>query len=303
MFYNISKPSCQRKVFIVPTPPPSPPTSQQPHPLIILWTAPRSLSTAFERTFISHPTTHVLHEPLSIPYHFGPERLCPRFPQSSSETYNSTVDSITTLIHSLPNEKTKAIFIKELAYCLTESSGGTKTGDGILDSYHLDKLSEIVTHHTFIIRHPARQIPSLYRQMRKSHPDFILNSDILHAESGVPQLYQLYKYVLSRTNNNKGPVIVDADDITSHPRDILQHYCVKTGIEFCEEMLRWDAGVMPQEWKVWGERGWHDVVVRSTGIGKVERQPEVIEVPGWVGDVVKRCEGVYWEMWERRIRV
>ncbi|KAJ3056774.1 hypothetical protein HK097_004346 [Rhizophlyctis rosea] len=286
--------------------------------LIILWCAPRSVSTAFERAFISHPTTHALHEPFSIPYHFGPnpDRLCPRFEQKCNASFWDIYKEVKSLTESAPANQLKNlksmqtvpsddsninnIFIKELAYCVTERCGGTKTGTGSLNPTEMTKLLRPITHNTFIIRNPNQQILSLYRQMRRAHPTWELTAQNLWEESGVGQLFQLFLFVRQQ---NETTVVVDADDLREDPERVIRRYCEEVGVEFSEGMLEWEEG-MPEQWKVWGDRGWHDVAVKSTGIGKVEKkQEEEEEVPGYVREVVERCMPIYRQMWESRIRV
>ena len=40
---------------------------------VILWTAPRCMSTAFERAIIERGDCHILHEPFCQPYYWGNE--------------------------------------------------------------------------------------------------------------------------------------------------------------------------------------------------------------------------------------
>ncbi|XP_077868302.1 uncharacterized protein LOC144358475 [Saccoglossus kowalevskii] len=53
-------------------------------------------------------------------------------------------------------------------------------------------------------------------------------------------VYNLYKYV---TEKLKQPaIIVESDDLVSHPRETLQKYCLATGIPFSENFLHWKPG-------------------------------------------------------------
>ena len=56
---------------------------------VILWTVPRSVSTAFERAFMQRPGTRTCHEPYGGPYYFGPERSSPRYVSSPPDPAQS----------------------------------------------------------------------------------------------------------------------------------------------------------------------------------------------------------------------
>ncbi|KAJ3038964.1 hypothetical protein HDV00_012722 [Rhizophlyctis rosea] len=297
-----------------------PPLTLHPRKTILLWCAPRSVSTAFERAFISHPQTHVLHEPFSIPYHFGPDgdRLCPRFEGKSEVGFRDVCGGLRALRRGEMGEVVgggrvregrEVVFVKELAYCVTEACGGRRGCEGGVEGVGVDLGSlerdvlRNVERNTFIIRDPKQQIMSLYRQMRRAHPGWEMDATKLWEESGVGQLYFLWKVVRERCEG--GAVVVDADDLREDPEGVITGYCREVGVEFVEGMLHWEEG-MPEQWKVWGDRGWHDNAVKSRGIGKIEkkdgeREEEVF--PDFVHEVVDRCRPIYSEMWETRLRV
>ena len=60
---------------------------------IVLWTTPRSISTAFDRMMRERGDMTVLTEPFSVPYYMGPEQRSQRFPVSEPEASYSAVEA------------------------------------------------------------------------------------------------------------------------------------------------------------------------------------------------------------------
>ena len=61
---------------------------------VVLWTAPRCVSCAFERSIRTLNNSKVFSEPFSNPYYFGPEKQMMRFaslPVDPDATYEATV--------------------------------------------------------------------------------------------------------------------------------------------------------------------------------------------------------------------
>jgi len=56
---------------------------------VFLWSAPRCLSTAFERSMRELNEVKVLHEPLLAPYYMGPERIIAEQPFLETATFDS----------------------------------------------------------------------------------------------------------------------------------------------------------------------------------------------------------------------
>lgn len=63
------------------------PVNDEPQNRIFLWTAPRCISTAFERSVMEVGGGKLFHEPYTSSYYFGPERIsryCTKCPHSTS---------------------------------------------------------------------------------------------------------------------------------------------------------------------------------------------------------------------------
>ena len=60
---------------------------------VFLWTAPRCISTAFERAMREVKNSKVFHEPYKKAYNFGPERISKRYlerPPNEEFSYKNT---------------------------------------------------------------------------------------------------------------------------------------------------------------------------------------------------------------------
>eukprot|EP01084_Bolivina_argentea_P312670 541332_1 len=141
-------------------------TKKQRHqPRIILWSALRCVSTAFERAIMEIPNGKIFHEPYSIALYFGPNRVNDEYltPDKYQKYKNVTYDSITNLLTKEYNGF-DYIFSKDMAYYVTQTNHFMK-------DYYLDlltfKLSFPKFYHTFLIRKPNKVIVSQYKISKK----------------------------------------------------------------------------------------------------------------------------------------
>ncbi len=84
---------------------------------VILWTAPRSVSTAFERSIRELPTGHILHEPFSQACYLGPERAfgARDYEGDYSKTFGNAWKSLTA-----DHIGKDFVFSKDMAFSATE---------------------------------------------------------------------------------------------------------------------------------------------------------------------------------------
>ncbi|XP_072039451.1 uncharacterized protein [Amphiura filiformis] len=108
--------------------------------------------------------------------------------------------------------------------------------------------------HTFLIRDPVKVFTS-YREMiirlfaltdeqrntfrlTDMPADFVTGS----AKYKFGEMLGLLHY-LQKTGMESNPVVIDADDLQSHPESILRQYCEAVGIPFSPGFLQWESGV------------------------------------------------------------
>ena len=171
---------------------------------VFLWTAPRCVSTAFERCMMEVENSKIFHEPYSKPYHFGPERQSPRYlsdPVDSSSSY-SHIKALLTKEY----DGKDFLFSKDMAYAIENHF------EILLDKDLKD------FQHTFLLRNPRKTVPSLYKaSVNKSLTGW--ESFDPH-EAGFSQLQDLYDFV--KENLDENPVIVDADDLLRDPEPTVR---------------------------------------------------------------------------------
>ncbi|XP_072167010.1 uncharacterized protein [Diadema setosum] len=194
---------------------------------IMIWSTPRSVSTAFARSMSARGDTEVFSEPYLACYNYGPERKA-NWGDSATGMLNdkytfSYVDKI--LNADYPNSK--VLFVKGMVE-------GIRGNFDVVDAKYK---------HSFLVRHPEKMFRS-FELMLTSIPgapaDFIHNLKTIYHD-----LEDFYRHVQTKFGQ-LSPPIIDADDLVSHPETILPKYCEAMGIEFTPKMLEWD-GVDPSQ--------------------------------------------------------
>ncbi|NES06922.1 MAG: sulfotransferase, partial [Okeania sp. SIO2F4] len=87
---------------------------------------------------------------------------------------------------------------------------------------------------TFLVRHPAKMLPSLYDKW----PDFTLE------ETAYAELYKLLE--IANEFSVKIPVVIDSDDLVQKPEATVKAYCDAVSIPFIRESLEWEPKFRPE---------------------------------------------------------
>jgi hypothetical protein len=133
----------------------------------------------------------------------------------------------------------RPVFLKDMPYhCL----------DHLLGDH--DFLKQLT--HTFLIRDPARTIPSHYA----------LDPEVTLEEIGCEAQQRLFSAVAKLTGSP--PVVIAAEDLQRDAGAVVKAYCQAVNIPFVPEALRWQKSAAPPEWAVW--RKWHKDVTDSQSI-------------------------------------
>lgn len=218
--------------------------------VLFLWTVPRAVSTAFERAFMQRADTQVLHEPFTAAYYYGPGRRSARY-EDEAVRPGSSYAAVRAQVLG-PSEQPLR-FVKDMAYCV----------DGALELDELGAPGEV--RHSFLIRHPARTVPSLHRMSLDTARTGWTYFD--PTEIGYAALLGLYRALEAR---GERPVVVDADRLLAEPEGTMQAYCEAHGLDFELSMLRWEPGEV-EAWKAW--KGWHDHAEQSAGLQRRAPRP------------------------------
>ena len=202
---------------------------------LMLWSAPRSRSTAFLRMMAERGDFTVVHEPFSYLVMYGHADV-------GGTRVSSGPDLIRVLLE-LPGQ----VFAKETT--------GFRFPEFVATPEFLatTEFLDVVTH-TFLIRDPRETIPSYLKLEPDAQVDRI----------GFKLLHEIYTAVAEHTG--RLPVVVDAADVVRNPEGTVMAYCAATGIPFVREALSWPAAQRP-EWQP--SRRWHETVAASTALGAV----------------------------------
>ena len=137
-------------------------------------------------------------------------------------------------------------------------------------------------HFTFLIRHPRYAIPSYYRCCIPPLVERTGFTPFMPCEAGYIELRRLFDYL--KDNRLVGPAVcgqdngkvkmnpddveicvIDADDLLDDPEGIMRQYCESIGLDFNQDMLKWDSEdaheFAKQQFEKWD--GFHDDAIDS----------------------------------------
>lgn len=233
---------------------------------LVLWAVPRAASTAFERMVIERGDHTVFDEPFSEHYYFGPRKVSPRFAEVRAHA-----DPTAILERVEAAAQQGPVFVKDMAYHVADVAS--------------PEFARRFTN-TFLIRHPARMLPSLARMW----PDFT------DEEAGYDALAALVDHAEAA---GQEPVVVDSDDLCRDPEGVVAEWCRRVGIAFVPEALSWAPGMRP-EWQLWPD--WYGATSRSTGFQPPSEAPAPPSEDR-LAAAYERCLPVYEALRARRLVV
>ncbi|XP_070578536.1 uncharacterized protein [Ptychodera flava] len=252
---------------------------------VILWSAPRCISTAFERSMRTLQDVKVYHEYYCIASYHGEERIYTRYQDDKPVEKFRYGDVKSTLEGAFPQYQ--GVFLKDMAYAMVGQFDALPAG----------------YRHTFLIRDPTKAITSLYKTIKRGNmPEW---SDFRPEEAGFCEMWQLYQHVRDVTGEE--PVVIDADDLLSDPAAMMKKYCEAVGLEYTDRMLEWDADDQSEHW-TW-ENAWYGTVSSSTGFIKTPganahtAKIDTSSLPEYVQDAIREAQPAYENLFNRRIKV
>ena len=215
-----------------------PELSETPSRLIVLWTAPRCVSTAFEKAFTQHPDVVTIHEPFQDIYYHSQWRRSDRLGNHK----NCLDHTVTQVMEKIQSQRYPVIFVKEMAYQALP--------------YIDHEFVNAPFANTFLIRNPKKSLLSWYK----------LGEFPTEEEFGFDALQSMWQFVIETQNYD--PVIVEADRLQSDPEKTLKAYCQALKINFESTILSWNQGCIQQEnsHKEKIHRKWHQTLSGSRGI-------------------------------------
>ena len=207
------------------------------HPITVLWTVPRSVSTSFERMMSARGDHTVFDEPFSRRYYYGPDRLSDRY---DTDLPGSSAPELLREITDAARER--PVFVKDMAY----------QAAGLLEPDVLGRFRNC-----FLVRDPAASLRSLARHW----PDFT------DEETGWSSLDRAADVV---SGLGQPLVVLDAEQLCADPPGVVEAWCERMGLPYLPEALTWEPG-MREEWELWGE--WHASTARATGFEELDEAP------------------------------
>ena len=220
------------------------------HRLVFLWCHPRSLSSALERVMLERGDMTTLHEPFLYLYYVHDARK--RLPHLDVDPHRSaSYEDIRSAI--LDAARTRPVFVKDMCYYVR---------DRIHDD--VDFIRRMTS--TFLIRDPARSIPSYFH----------LAPGVTLEEIGHEAQYRCFERI--REVTGRTPVVIDAADLASDPAGTVRAYCRVLEVPFMPRALAWDAE-LPEAWR--DVSGWHAELAGSRGIARSRssRGPDLDAAP------------------------
>lgn len=221
--------------------------TQTPHPVIILWAHPRSMSTALERIMRERGDCRCLHEPFMYYYylHLG-KRVFPHFDAEPDQP--TTFGDIVAMMRAESSGTT--VFAKDMAYYVIPE---------ILEHPELARDFR----HVFLIRDPRRSLMSYYR----------LDPDFQRDEAGLEAQWRLFRWLTKLTG--KTPPVVRAEDIQADSRGVVGALWKNLDLPFVESAFSWQAGSVPDDWQQ--VETWHQGTLKHGGISRDSRADAEIQ--------------------------
>ncbi|MQY12866.1 hypothetical protein SRB5_30050 [Streptomyces sp. RB5] len=208
--------------------------------ILALWSAPRSRSTAFFRMMCERGDFQVLHEPFSYLAEFGKVEVAGKFVHTERDL---------------------------LAAIRTQAAAGPLFFKDTTDERYPEALADrdflgADAIHTFLIRHPRETIASYHA----------VNPDVSCHQIGFEAQYELFKAVREQTGTS--PLVIDGNDLTEKPREVVEAYCAAVGIPFVPDALNW----RPESRREWEPSSrWHSDASASSGFAAKAR-PDYVDV-------------------------
>ncbi len=211
---------------------------------LAMWSGPRNISTTMMRSFENRRDCAVVDEPFYA--HFLKE-TGEDHPMGAAVIASQPTDWRDVVRRLTTDNPAPVFFQKHMCHHITRTM-------------ELDWLAEL--EHFFLIRDPARMIPSYAEKMETISLEAL----------GLPQ--QLFLFEQITEQKGAPPPVLDAHDILTDPRTMLSTLCAALAMPFDEAMLSWPSGPRKSD-GVWGPH-WYNVVNTSTGFRPPpETSPEI----------------------------
>lgn len=242
------------------------------NPILALWAIPRSTSTAFEWMMRQRGDFICHHEPFGEAWYFGEDARTSR-PNNVGVKPGLNYASVWAALRA--DAENARLFMKDFPHYILHIAD-----DPFLDHFH----------HSFLIRNPARMLPSMYDKW----PDFRIE------ETGYAEQHALFDLITERSG--AVPAIIDADDLLSDPHATVRAYCEAVDIPYMEDALSWGAGDRTEV--SWYDKGsWHDNLKSSTGLAPQKTNYVDITHNQHLMSAYDACRPHYEALYKHRLKI
>jgi len=236
---------------------------------IAMWSGPRNISTAMMRSWGQRPDTYVCDEPFYAHYLEVTGLDHPGAAEVIAQHETDWRNVIQTLLGDIPESKS-IFYQKHMAHHLLPD---------------MDRGWLLDVENCFLIRDPYEMLTSLTKNIPEPRIE----------DTGLPQQVEIFHYVSAHIGRT--PPILDAKDVLTRPREMLQLFCQKIGVPFRDEMLSWPAGPRATD-GVWA-RHWYHAVERSTEFQPY--RPKSEQLPDHLLDLYECCSEYYNQLYADRL--
>ena len=253
---------------------------------VFLWTAPRSLSTAFFFSIGTLPDVKLFYEPYIVPFCKQNSQYC-FFSGSPLDYSYEEADKMIQAEYPSRN----AVFVKEFAFRIQSRY-----------EVFLDEAFQGFAH-TFLIRNPQRAIPSYNSANPKAFTQ-------IYGSPGGDNPYiilsEFYDFLKDRLGID--PLIIDADDLLANPDRIMEAYCDRVGLIYKEGMTKWEPRTVPvgfKEQTAFLPDVWFETVLKSSGFN-IKQTPlptQTDDIPPVVRECIDECLVPYNKMYSSRMTI
>ncbi|MRX49380.1 hypothetical protein GI374_02745 [Paracoccus sp. S-4012] len=204
------------------------------HPIIALWSHPRSMSTATERLMRERGDLDCLHEPFMYDYYVHrARREMPHF--EAQDDHPTRYEDIRDML--LARAEAGPVFFKDMSYYVMPQILEDRAFGGRLRN-------------AFLIRNPIASIASYY----KLDPELTLEEIGLAAQ---------WRHLEGLAAQGQTPPVIRAEDVRNDPQGIMAALWRRLGLPYRAEAFDWQRQT-PEDWAQ--VEGWHADVSQSKQI-------------------------------------
>lgn len=205
------------------------------HPIIALWSHPRSMSTAFERIMRARGDLECLHEPFMYDYYINrSKREMPHF--DAMDDHPRNYDAIRDMI--LEKAERGPVFFKDMSYYVVPHI--------FADTAFFGRIT-----HSFLVRDPRASIVSYAK----------LDSGITLEEVGLEAQWIHASHLIEQ--GGRQPVVMRSEALQADAVGQMRRYWNAVGLDEKPEALDWKDPA-PSDWQQ--VSGWHQEVMSSKTI-------------------------------------